>query len=103
MSNTLLQPAAFLTLLYGGIAAGIAYDVFRLLRRLIKRMLADTICDALFILCALAAAAAALLNASGGLLRPYLCAGYVAGFFLEQWSLSHIFFKFIHSIASGRP
>ena len=102
MSNTLLQPAAFLTLFYGGIVAGLAYDVCRLLRRLIKRRLADTICDAFFILCALTAFLAALLNASGGQLRIYLCAGYIAGFFLEQWSLSYVFFKLIHTIAAGR-
>lgn len=98
MSNTLLQPAAFLTLAYGGIAAGIAYDVFRLLRRLLHWRIAGTICDALFLICATAIAAAALLFATGGMLRPYLCIGFLTGFLLQQWSLSNLFFRLVYSI-----
>ncbi len=98
MNNTLLQPAAFLALAYGGAVAGIAYDVFRLIRRAFPWRAAQVVCDVLFLLCAACAAAAALLFATGGELRPYLCAGYIVGFVIEQWSLSSLFFKLLYTL-----
>jgi hypothetical protein len=98
MSSTLLQPAAFLTLVYGGAVAGLAYDVFRLLRRALPWRAAQVICDALFLLCASAAAIIALLYATGGDIRPYLCAAYIVGFVVQQWSLSNLFFKLLYTL-----
>ena len=98
MSSTLLQPAAFLALVYGGAAAGIVYDIFRLLRRALPWRAAQAACDALFLMCALAVAALSLLYATGGELRPYLCAAFVIGFAVQQWSLSYLFFKLLYTL-----
>ncbi len=102
MNNTLLQPAAFLTLLYGGIAAGIVYDGFRLIRRIFRGRFMCTLCDGLFALCATALLAVSLLYATGGEVRIYLLAAFFSGFFLEQWSLSYLFFRLFHSILARR-
>lgn len=90
MSNTLLQPAAFLVMLYGGAVTGLLYDAFRLPRRLFRRRLIHTLADLLFAMLATLVAAGTLLAATGGAVRLYLVAGLLAGFFLEQWSLSYL-------------
>jgi len=98
MSNTLLQPAAFLALAYGGIVTGIAYDIFRMIRRIFPYRFVGALCDALFLLCAAAVFVLALLYAAGGELRAYLVIGYLFGFLVQQWSLSRVFFRLFHSI-----
>lgn len=102
MNNTLLQPAAFLALAYGGIATGILYDGLRLIRRIFRGRFMCTLCDGLFVLGATGLLAASLLYATGGEARGYLLIGYLSGFFLEQWSLSYLFFRLVHSILAQR-
>ncbi|HWR23983.1 MAG TPA: spore cortex biosynthesis protein YabQ [Feifaniaceae bacterium] len=102
MSNTLLQPAAFLTLLYGGAATGILYDGFRLIRRIFRGRLLCSLCDGLFVLGATGLLFASLFFATGGEARVYLLLGFVCGFFLEQWSLSSLFFNLFHSILARK-
>ena len=102
MNNTLLQPAAFLALLYGGAAAGILYDGFRLIRRIFRGRLLCSLCDGLFVLGATGLLLLSLLFATGGEARGYLLLGFLFGFLLEQWSLSYLFFKLFHSILARK-
>lgn len=98
MNDPLIQPAAFLALAYGGILAGVVYDVFRLIRRFLSWRWMGALCDALFLVAAAALFAAALLGSTGGELRVYLVAGYLTGFLVQQWSVSALFFRLMHSI-----
>ncbi|MDL2258626.1 spore cortex biosynthesis protein YabQ [Eubacteriales bacterium OttesenSCG-928-K08] len=100
MSNTILQPASFLMMLYGGAIAGIVYDALRLPRRLFAKGWIDFVCDLLFVLLALGICIISLLYASGGSLRPYLALAFISGFFVEQWSLSFLIFQFVYAIRS---
>ena len=93
MSNTLLQPAAFLALVYGGIVAGMIYDVFRLIRRIVKWRFFHVLCDIVAVFGCLLACGAALLFATGGEIRPYLLVAFLAGIFLQQFSFSYLFFR----------
>ena len=102
MNNTLLQPAAFLVLAYGGSLAGLCYDALRLIRRIFRGRLMVTLCDGVFVLCAAGVLIISLLYATGGTIRPYLLVGYFSGFFLEQWSVSSLFFRLFHSILGKR-
>lgn len=98
MTNTLLQPVALLLMAYGGILTGILYDFFRLPRRLFTSRLIHVLCDVLFVIFSCAVIALSFLLASGGAIRPYLCLGLLAGFFLQQWSLSYLFFHLFYGI-----
>jgi hypothetical protein len=98
MSNTLLQPAAFLTLLYAGILAGIAYDALRILRRLFVRGFVQVLCDILFALITILLLTGALLLAAGGVMRIYLLCGMALGFWLQQFSISHLFFRLFYAL-----
>ena len=97
MSNTLLQPAALLAMLYGGAVTGLTYDCFRLLRRLFHAPCLHLVFDLLFTLCAGCITAMFLLYASGGSIRPYLLGGTAIGFFWEQCSFSYLFFHVFYT------
>lgn len=98
MSNTLLQPAAFLAMLYGGAVIGMVYDILRFLRIVCKARIAQVICDGVFALLATLMTACTLLYASGGAIRPYLAAGLAAGFIIEQWSFSYLVYHLFYAI-----
>lgn len=98
MSNTLLQPAAFLTMLYGGVIIGIIYDVLRLFRQIGKHTFICVICDGIFVILATLVTACTLLFATGGIIRPYLIAGLLVGCFLEQWSFGYLVFHMFYAI-----
>lgn len=98
MSNTLLQPAAFLAMLYGGVIIGIIYDVLRFFRQIGRRPFVCVVCDGLFVILATLVTACTLLFATGGTIRPYLIVGLLAGCFLEQWSLGYLVFHAFYVI-----
>ena len=102
MNNTLLQPAAFLALMYGGAAAGILYDGFRLIRRIFRGRLMCSLCDGLFFLGGTGLLFLSLLYATGGEVRGYLLAGFILGFILEQWGVSYLFFRLYHSVLARK-
>ena len=102
MNNTLLQPAAFLALMYGGAAAGILYDGFRLIRRIFRGRLMCSLCDGLFVLGWTGLLFLSLLYATGGEVRGYLLAGFILGFILEQWGVSYLFFRLYHSVLARK-
>ena len=98
MNAVVLQPAAFLCMLYGGMIIGIAYDVFRLPRRLFRNRVCTGICDVLFAVCAAAITVGSLYWATSGELRPYTVVGLIGGIALEQVSISRVFFGALHGI-----
>ncbi len=99
MSSPLLQPAALLVMFYGGILAGGAYDLCRLVRRICNNRAVNVICDGIFVLLFGALAAFSLLWATGGAFRPYAALGFIIGFGAEQVSISKIFFSIYHKIS----
>ena len=98
MNSVLLQPAAFLAMAYGGMLTGFVLDLTRIPRRLISGRAVTWIADGVFVLLSALIAALSLIFATGGSLRPYCAAGILLGFFLEQISISHLFFRFFHRI-----
>lgn len=98
MKNTLLQLPALLTMVYGGIVTGIAYDALRLLRRLFPTGFVCVLCDMLFVILAVCITAVFLLAATGGELRAYTMFGLLAGFAAEQYSISALFFSLLHRV-----
>ncbi len=100
MSTTLLQPAAFLALVYGGILAGLLYDFFRIPRLLFDNRFILALLDVLFCVCGVSALALALLFATGGTLRPYLLLGFLIGFMVEQWSVTSLFMQAFYWLKS---
>lgn len=98
MMEVFRQPLSLLAMAYGGMLAGLLLDLSRIPRRLFPGAVVTGIMDALFVLGAAAAFALSLLLATGGALRPYAALGFLAGFLLEQASLSWLFFRAFHRL-----
>ncbi len=98
MSNTLLQPVAFLAMLYCGVWIGLVYDALRFIRRVIKARIVHALCDGIFVLVSFCIIAAGFLTATGGTIRLYLCAAIAIGMLLQQWSIGYLIFHAFYSL-----
>ncbi len=83
MDTTATQPYIFLITIYGGMVAGAVYDVFRGIRRAMRRgRWMAALLDTIFILVLGAVVAFVLYTANMGELRLYSFAGFALGFVL---------------------
>lgn len=90
MDTTIDQSYIFMATVYGGLIAGIIYDVYRSLRRVLHAGKAVTaVFDILFSLCALAIAAGVLYTVNKGELRAYTFLGFALGFAIYIVGISH--------------
>ncbi len=89
METTEPQISIFLITLYGGMAAGIIYDVYRAIRKAAKNgRLATALLDTLFILTLGVVVTFMLYIANAGELRLYTFVGFALGFALYMTGLS---------------
>ena len=89
METTTNQPLIFLLTICGGILAGIAYDVYKGVRRAVKAgKWGIAVLDTLFILTLGAIAVFVLFIANQGELRLYAFIGFALGFLLYMAGLS---------------
>ena len=89
MDTTATQPYIFLITIYGGMVAGAVYDVFRGIRRAIRRgRWLAAVLDTLFILVLGVVVAFVLYTANMGELRLYSFVGFALGFVLYIVGLS---------------
>lgn len=89
MESTSAQVYIFLITLYGGMTAGLAYDIYRMIRRAAKnRRWVTALIDSLFVLTLGAVLTAVLYAANSGELRLYTFVGVVLGFALYMSGLS---------------
>lgn len=93
MNEIAAQPAVFLTMVYGGILAGLWYDVLKLFRTRFGGRFVTTLCDVLFVAGCLGLLGTALFWATGGSMRPYTIAGFVSGGVLERMSFGKVLFS----------
>jgi spore cortex biosynthesis protein YabQ len=90
MDTTIDQSYIFMATVYGGLIAGILYDVYRTLRRVLHAgKIVTAVFDVLFSLCALAIAAGVLYTVNKGELRAYTFLGFALGFFMYIIGISH--------------
>jgi len=91
MDNTLSQFPIFIIAVCGGLAAGLVYDVLRLIRRLTgaKRALSFVL-DTLFWLASAAIAFIAVYVSTSGELRLFHLLGLTAGFVLYIFTFSRL-------------
>ena len=102
MEISLQQSYIFMATVYGGIITGVLYDVYRMLRRLLKAgRIVTALFDVLFVLCALAVVVAVLYTVNSGELRVYTFLGFVLGFFIYILGISY-FLHFIFKKISAR-
>ena len=89
METTEPQAFIFLITLYGGMVAGLVYDVYRAIRKLTKSgRWMTALLDTLFILTLGVVVTAVLYAANSGELRLYTFVGFVLGFALYMAGLS---------------
>jgi len=95
METTAPQVYIFLITVYGGLLVGVAYDIYRLIRRIAKRGRWLTIVlDVLFIITLGLIVFAVLYIANSGELRLFTFLGLALGFALYMSGLS-LFFRFL--------
>lgn len=89
MDSIAPQPVIFLITLYGGVIVGVAYDIYRGVRRAIKKgRWVTAILDTLFILTLGLIVVFVMFTANQGELRLYTFIGFVLGFALYMAGLS---------------
>ena len=89
METTASQSFIFIITLYGGIIVGVTYDVYRSIRKAVKRgMWTIAILDTLFIITLGAIVMFVMFTANQGELRLYTFIGFVLGFALYMAGLS---------------
>ncbi len=89
MDTTSPQIYIFLITLYGGMLAGIAYDIYRLIRKAVKRgRWLTVVLDILFILTLAAIMLFVMYAANAGELRLFTFIGFALGFALYMAGLS---------------
>ncbi|MEZ4358406.1 MAG: spore cortex biosynthesis protein YabQ [Eubacteriales bacterium] len=82
----------FLVAVYGGIIAGLAYEFYRILRRIfLSKKITTAIFDTLFAATAVLIFIYVSYITSSGELRFYVVLGYVAGFLMYSLSISRVF------------
>lgn len=92
METTAPQISIFMITLYGGMATGIVYDVYRAIRRAAKNgRWVTALLDALFILTLGIVVASVLYAVNAGELRLYTFVGFALGFALYMAGLSPFF------------
>jgi len=102
MDISLQQSYIFMATVYGGIVAGVLYDVYRMLRRILHAgRIVTALFDALFVLCALGVVVAVLYTVNSGELRAYSFLGFAIGFFIYIIGIS-CFLRFIIQKAYGK-
>jgi spore cortex biosynthesis protein YabQ len=95
METTAPQVYIFLITVYGGLLVGVAYDIYRLVRRAAKRGRWLTVAlDVLFIITLGLIVLAVMYIANSGELRLFTFAGLALGFGLYLAGLS-VFFRFL--------
>ncbi len=89
METTTSQPFIFIITLYGGLLAGIAYDVYRSIRKAVKcGKWSTAVLDTLFILTLGLIVMFVMFTANEGELRLFTFVGFVLGFALYMIGLS---------------
>lgn len=89
METTAPQISIFMITLYGGMATGIVYDVYRAIRRAAKNgRWVTALLDTLFILSLGVVVASVLYAVNAGELRLYTFVGFALGFALYMAGLS---------------
>lgn len=89
METAVSQPLIFLTTIYGGMIAGVVYDVFRWIRRTVRRgRWLAALTDTLFILALGLIVVLVLYSTNMGTLRLYTFVGFALGFALYIAGLS---------------
>lgn len=93
METTAPQATIFLITLYGGMIAGLTYDIYRAMRRAAKSgRWVTAVMDTLFILTVGVIVTAVLYAANSGELRLYTFVGLALGFALYMTGLSPFLF-----------
>ncbi|NMB28023.1 MAG: spore cortex biosynthesis protein YabQ [Tissierellia bacterium] len=92
----------FLTSLYGGLIAGLVYDIYRVIRRFFKPKKIVTIIEDFIFWVSIALIFFYILNKSNWAeLRGYIFLGFFAGGFIYLKILSKILFSFLIKLFNG--
>lgn len=86
LNHTLNQLYQGMVFLYGGLAAGILYELLAIIRRRCAGRAPETVCDALYAILATFATAVCFLFATGGVLRLYGFLILALGWLLARWA-----------------
>lgn len=99
MVTTQSQPIIFLITMYGGVALGAVFEVYRMLRKCaLKRKWISFIYDSLFILFMGAIVTFVLYVANQGELRLYTIVGFILGFALYMSGISPLIAHIVNRI-----
>jgi len=99
METTAPQPFIFLITIYGGLIAGLIYDIYRAIRKALQAgRFVTAVLDTLFILTLGMIVTAVLYAANFGELRLYTFVGLVLGFALYMSGLSPLIAYIVHKI-----
>lgn len=94
--KTVGQAYVFMAAVYAGLAMGLCYDIFKIIRMIFRQALAMTLlCDTLFSVSATAIAAWCILQSNDGDIGTFIFLGFIAGFFLFKMTLSKLVFGLI--------
>lgn len=97
METTAPQIYIFMITLYGGLAAGVVYDIYRFIRRIAKKgRWLTALLDVLFIISMGLIMLGVMYLANEGELRLFTFVGFALGFALYMAGLS-LFFSFLAS------
>lgn len=90
IGSTLNQWAELLFGIYGGIMAGLIYEVFRLIRHAFNNKAVTVICDVLFWVCALVDVLYVMMQTGSGAFRFFIIVAIILGFSLYMIFISDL-------------
>lgn len=91
VGNTLNQLYEGMTFLYGGLTAGVLYELFAIVHRRSRRRWLLFTLDALYVLYGMLCIAASFLIATGGVLRLYGFVLLLLGWLVARWAFQPLF------------
>ena len=91
VANTLNQLYEGMTFLYGGLTAGVLYELFAIIHRHSNRRWLLFTLDALYVLYGILCIAVSFLIATGGALRLYGFLVLLLGWLLARWAFQALF------------
>ncbi|GEM_PF-3063269 len=90
IESTLNQWAELLFGIYGGILAGVSYEVLRFIRHMFNNKWVTVICDTAFWVCSVAISIYVMMMVNSGIFRVYILLAIMIGFGLYMYFISDL-------------